>query len=175
MPVPAMLGSEIDIVEGFPAVDLNTAGNNGDYINMKNVAALIILVRSGVGTAGQDFTIDIQQAKDNGGTSVKALSPSTSPVKVWRKQAATDLSAVTSWTDASGDVSTAAITNTDNAEQSTMYAVEIHPEELDVANSFTHVRAKIDDDMTNAMPGDMLYIVKPMYPGNPDDAITYLD
>lgn len=170
-----MLGGLIDIVEAFAPVDLNTAGNNGDWLNMKNVESVVVLVGSGVGTAGEDFTVDLQQAVDNSGGSVKALNMVTSPAQTHKKQAATSLAAVTSWTDAVDDVTSAALTNTDNAEQDALYAIEVKPSDLDVSGGFDHIRIKIDDDMTNAMPGFAVYIVRGKYQSNPDDVITYLD
>jgi len=171
----AMLGDYIDLVEGFPVVDLDTAGASADYINMKDVETLMVVFASGVGTAGQDPVLDFEQASDNSGTGNKALSlPTTSSTRVWKKQAATSLASTTQWTDGSGDVSTAALTNATGAEQSCLWAVEIFPSDLDVANAFDHVRVTIDDDMSNTQPGYLLYIIKPLYPSAPDSTVSYL-
>jgi len=169
------LGNGIDIVQGIVCVDLDTAGADADWISMKNAEAVIVLFESGIGTAGEDPVLDFEQAVDNAGTSGKALSlPTVASTRVWKKQAATSLAAVTEWSDASGDVSTAALTSATGAEQSQMYAVEIHPGDLDVANGFDFMRVTIDDDMSNTQPGFLCYLVKPMYPSRPDDAISHL-
>jgi len=175
MGIGSMLGSEIDIVQGFPTVDLDTAGASADWLNMKNVSWLIVLFESGIGTAGDDPALDFEQAVDNSGTSGKALSlPTTASKRVWKKQAATSLASTPNWADASGDVTTAQLTHADGAEQSQMYAVEILPSDLDVANGFDHIRVTLDDDLSNAQPGCLHYIIKPMYPSAPDDVVSPL-
>ena len=174
MPSPLMLGNKFDIVEGFPTVDLQTAANNGDYVSMKNASAIGIVFTSGVGTASDDPTVTIQQAQDNAGTGVKALNVVTSPVQVWKKQAATDLSAVTVWTDASGDASTNTVTNATGAEQALIWVIEFKAEDLDVDNAFNHLRATIADIGSNAQPGSLMYIIEPMYPASPDSVLSAL-
>tara|TARA_Y100000310_G_scaffold237033_2_gene240288 strand:- start:29 stop:541 length:513 start_codon:yes stop_codon:yes gene_type:complete len=170
-----MLGNQIDIIEGFPPVDLDTAGANADWLNLKNVESVVVLFVSGVGTGGDDPALDFEQATTNAGGSSKTLSlPTTASTRVWKKQAATSLASTTVWADASGDVSTAQLTNADGAEQSLMYAVEILPSDLDVANGFDHLRVTIDDDMSATQPGYLCYIVKPMYPSKPDATPSYL-
>jgi hypothetical protein len=172
---PTLLGNEIDIVQGIVNVDLNTAGASADWLNMKNVDSVIVLFESGLGTGGDDPALDFEQAVDNAGTSGKALSlPTVASTRVWKKQAATSLAAVTAWSDASGDVTTAQLTHADGAEQSQMYAVEIVPSDLDVANGFDHMRVTIDDDMSNTQPGCLHYIVRPKYPARPDKVSSYL-
>jgi len=171
----SMLGNLIDIIQGFPTVDLDTAGASADWLSMKNVSSVIVLFESGIGTGGDDPALDFEQALNNSGGSGKALSlPTVASTRVWKKQAATSLAAVTSWSDASGDVSTAQLTHAEGAEQSQMYAVEIYPGDLDVANGFDYLRVTIDDDMSNTQPGCLHYIVRPMYPSKPDGAITFL-
>jgi hypothetical protein len=170
-----MLGNVIDIVQGFPTVDMNTAGADADWLSMKNVESVIVLFESGIGTATHDPQLDFEQAVDSSGTSGKVLSlPTTASTRVWKKQAATSLAAVTAWSDASGDISTAQLTNTDAAEQSLMYAVEIIPSDLDVANGFDYMRVTIDDTFSATQPGCLHYIVRPMYPSKPDGAISFL-
>jgi len=174
MASPLLLGNLIDIIEGFPTVDLQTGANTGDYISLRNASCVIILFTSGVGTAGDDPTVTVQQATSAAGGSVKALNIVTSPVQVWKKQATTDQSSTAVWEDASGDASTNTWTHADSAEQSTMVAIEFKTEDLDVDNAFVYIRATIADIGGNAQPGDLKYIVCPMYPSNPDDALTYL-
>ena len=174
MATPFPLSHMFDIVEGFPVVDLQTSANNGDYINMKNVEWLVILFGSGVGTAGDDPTVTVQQATTNAGGSAKALNIVTSPLQVFKKQAATSLAAVTTWSDASGDVTTNTITDSDSAEQDLIYAIMFQGSDLDVANGFDHVRATIADIGSNAQPGFLLYLVTPMYGSKPTETPSYL-
>lgn len=175
MAEPTMLGNLIDIVQGFPTVDLNTAGADADYINMKNASSVLVLFESGIGTGDEDPDLDFEQATSAAGGGNKALSlPTTASTRVWKKQAATSLAAVTQWSDASGDVSTAQLTNATGAEQSLMYAVEIIPSDLDVANGFDWFRVTIDDVGGSTQPGCLHYIVRPLYGSKPDGAISFI-
>lgn len=175
MPGPTLLGNEIDIVEGFPPVDLDTAGANADWLSMRNLSSVVVLFGSGIGTGGDDPALDFEQAVDASGGSGKVLSiPATASTRVWKKQAATSLAAVPAWSDASGDITTAQLLNTDAAEQSLLYAVEIVPEDLDVASGFDFLRVTIDDDMSNTQPGFLVYITKPRYPARPDKVLGHL-
>jgi hypothetical protein len=174
MPGPQLLGNKIDIIEGFPTVDLQTAANNGDYISMQNNSAILILFTSGVGTGGDDPTLTIQQATDACGTSAKALNIVTSPVNVWKKQAATSLASTTTWTDASDCVSTNTLTNATSAEESAYWAVEYDAADLDADNGFDFVRATVADIGSNTQPGSLSYIVAPKYPGDPDNTVSSL-
>ena len=175
MPGPTMLGNLIDIVEGFAPIDMNTAGADADWLAMRNLESVIVLFASGIGTAGDDPALDFEQATTSAGGSSKVLNlPTTAATRVWKKQAATSLAAVTVWTDASDDVSTAQLTNTDGAEQSLIYAVEIVPSDLDVANGFDFLRVTVDDDFSNTQPGVLLYITRPMYPAKPSQVTGHI-
>ena len=84
-----LLGNVLDIVEGFPTVDLQSGANTGDWLNMAVGNHVVIVFTSGVGTDGDDPTLTIEQAQDASGTGAKALNPTTDPPHVWKKQAAT--------------------------------------------------------------------------------------
>lgn len=169
MPTPLMLGGLIDMIEGVPAVDLQDGANNGDYINIKNADRVAVVFVSGVGTAGDDPTLTIQQAQDNSGTGAKALNFTT----IWRKQAATDLSSTTSWTETTQSA-TNTYTNGTSAEQSLIWWVEFDAADLDVDNGFDHIRATVADVGSNAQPGYIFYIVKPKYANDPGNVLSYL-
>lgn len=143
----------IDLIEGFPCVDLQTGANNGDYVAVKPFERLGIVFISGIGTAGQDPTITVQQADTAAGGNVKALNFTT----IWRKQAATDLSAVLLWTKTTQTAANT-YTQTDAAEQSLIWVIDIHPNDLDVANGFDYVRATVADVGANAQPGYLFYV-----------------
>ena len=166
-----ILGSVIDIVEGFPTVDLSTAANTGDYVSLKNARGVLVLFRSGVGTAGDDPTVVFQQAQDVSGTGVKDFDPQDA--KAWKKQAATSLASTGTWSSGAADLTGNDLTNTDAAEQSVMWAVEIDTDELDVDNGFDCIRATVADVGTNAQPGDLLYILYGLrYPSSPDGVVS---
>ena len=148
-----LIFDDLDIIEGFPCVDLQTAANSGDYMNVRDFDEVAIVFISGVGTAGDDPTLTVQQATDNAGTGVKALTFTT----IYRKQAATSLAAVTAWTKTT-QTAAATYTHADAAEQSLIWVVEIDPNSLDVANGFDHIRATVADVGGNAQPGYLFYI-----------------
>ena len=176
MPGSLMLGNIFDLVEGFPTVDLQSGNNCGDWISLRNSARVGIFFTSGVGSACDDPTLTIQQAKNACGGSVKSLAICTG--KAFKKQAATNLSAVTTWTSASGCVGTGCcthtLTNLTSAEQSAMWYVEFDSSELDVACQFNFIRATVADIGCNAQPGSLTYIVAPKYPSAPVDTLTVL-
>lgn len=164
-----ILGNLIDIIEGFPAVDLQTAANNGDYISLKNAARVAVVFVSGVGTDGDDPTLTIQQATDVSGTSVKALNFTV----IHRKQAATNLSGTAAWTRTTQTAANT-YTNTDAAEQALIWVVEIDPGELDVENGFDCIRATVADVGGNTQPGCLFYLVVPYSKGAPANAPSYI-
>ena len=155
----SMLLERLQIAESFPVVDLQTAANTGDWISMRQYDRLLILFASGVGTASDDPTITISQASDNAGTGSKALNIVTTPVQVWKKQAATSLAAVGQWSDASAGVTANAWTDLTSAEQDLLLAIEFKADQLDVDNGFDHVQASVDDIGSNAQPGVVLMIL----------------
>jgi hypothetical protein len=159
MKMANLLGNVIDLVEGFPTVDLQTGANNGDWVSLIVAERCMIVFSSGIGTAGDDATLTLEQATDASGTGAKALNPVTDPPHCWKKQAASDLSSTAVWTDAAADVTTNTFTNIDAAEQSCLWVVEISAIQLDVNNSFTHLRATVADIGSNAQPGSLLYIL----------------
>lgn len=159
MPTGALFLERFDIVEGFPAVDLSTGANTGDWVAAKNAKRIVIAFISGVGTAGDDPTLTVQQAVNNAGGSVKALNFTV----IYRKQAATSLASTTQWTKTT---QTAANTYTEAtaAEQALIWVVEIDPVvDLDVANSFDYLRATVADVGANAQPGYLLYVVEKVH------------
>ena len=168
-PSAPMLGQAIDIAEGVPTVDLQTAANNGDYISLQNVDRVMVVFTSGVGTAGDDPTLTIQQATTNAGGNVKALTFTS----IFRKQAATSLAAVTEWTETTQSAANT-YTNATAAEQSIIWVVEFAAEDLDVANGFDHIRATVADIGSNAQPGSLQYIFRPMYQNDPVNVVSVL-
>lgn len=164
-----ILGNLIDIIEGFPPVDLQDGNNTGDYISLKNAARVAVVFVSGIGTNGQDPTLTIQQATDVSGTDVKALNFTV----IHRKQAATSLAAVSAWTRTTQSAGNT-YTNTDAAEQDLIWVVEFAPGELDVANDFTCIRATVADVGGAAQPGYLCYLVAPLSKGAPANAPSYI-
>lgn len=169
----SLILENIQIVEGFPAVDLSAGANNGDWVSLRDYKHVAILFTSGIGTAGQDPTVTVQQAQDNAGTGAKALNINTK--KVFKKQAATNLASVGQWSDASADVTNNTWTHADAAEQSVLLIIEFDADELDVDNGFYYVRATIADVGANAQPGYLCYLLsEPRYPASPTNMVSAL-
>ena len=169
------LGRLFDIAEGFPCVDLSTGANTGDWINCANAGHHVIIFGSGVGTAADDPTLTVLQASDNAGTGSKALNVVTDPVHVWKKQAATSLAAVTTWSSAAGDVTDNAVTNATSAEQSALWVVEFDTDQLDVDNGFDHISCTVADVGCNAQPGFLLHLLTELrYPDDPSTMVSPL-
>jgi len=169
MSLAHIIGNKIDIIEGFPAVDLSAGANTGDYISIKNAERAAVVFVSGVGTAGDDPTLTLQQAQDVAGTGVKALNFMT----IYVKQAAVSLAAVTGWTKVT-QAAANTYTEATAAEQSLIWIVEIDPNELDVANGFDCIRATVADVGNNAQPGYLYYLVVPKLKGDPANSPGYI-
>lgn len=164
-----ILGNLVDIIEGFPAVDLSAGANNGDYISLKNAERAAVVFVSGVGTPGEDPTLTLQQAQDVSGTGAKALNFTT----IYRKQAAVSLAGTAAWTK-TAQAAASTYTNADAAEQSLIWVVEIDPSELDVENNYTCIRATVADIGSGAQPGYLFYLVEPKSKGTPANTPGYI-
>jgi hypothetical protein len=159
---------KIDIVTGILPVALNTnPGAVSDYISLKNYGRCAIVFTKGVGTAGDDPTITLLQAKTVAAGSAKALNIT----RVDKKQAATNLLSTGTWTTstsaspATNDTfSTNTWTNSDLAEQAAVVVIDVKAEDLDKANGFDCIIANIGDVGTNAQLGTLSYILhEPRY------------
>lgn len=142
----------VNMVEGFPLVDLQTGANDGDYVSLKEYHNCAVVFRAAPGTAGDDPTLTLQQATDVSGGSVKALNFTV----VHTKQAATDLSSTGTWTrvsQSSGNTYTEATA----AEQDLIWVVDFAAEELDVDGGFDCLRATVADVGSNAQLGYLDY------------------
>lgn len=142
----------IDIISAFVPVDMQTAANNGDWVNMKNYRKCVAVLFKAAGTAGDDPVFKLQQASDNAGTGVKNLTFTVIHEKVGT------LTGVGQWTKKTQTAATS-YTNTDSAEAQSIIAVEIDESDLDVANGFTHVQLSIADTGGNAQLGCAFYLL----------------
>lgn len=148
-----------DIVAGIIPVDLSTAANNGDWVNLKDYGRVVAVLLKAAGTAGDDPVFTLRQASDNAGTGAKALNFTTIYEKVGTQTATADWTVVT-------QTAANTYTNAASAEAQAIMAVEIRAELLDVANSFTHVQIQIPDVGTNAQLGTAFYLMlDPIYGG----------
>lgn len=167
------LGRVFDIVEGWPPVDLQSGANTGDWVSLANANGVLCLFGSGVGTAGDDPTITVNEATTNTGTGSQALNIAA-PMELWTKQAATSLASTTSWTDSTASASTNTYTSATAAEQDALWALWIPAEALDVADGYDHINVTVADIGANAQPGFLLYIVIPKYGADPSAVVSFL-
>lgn len=125
------------IATGIKPVNLASAANNGDWINLKNFHRCAVVVVADDGTAANDLTLTMTQATDNAGAGEKALNFT----EIFTKQGS-DLEAIATWTKVT---QTAANTYTSatNGEEELIYVVDFAAEDLDIANDFDHIQATI--------------------------------
>ena len=168
----SLILERFQIVEGFPAVNLATAANNGDWVSLKHAKRAAIVFTSGLGTAGEDPTLTVLQATDVSGTSSKALNIPTA--SAFKKQAATSLAAVSAWTAAGANVSTNTFTNDTSAEESALWVVEITPDELDADNGFDCIRATVADVGASAQSGYLFYLLELKEQRAPANAVSVI-
>lgn len=152
------------VVLGFKPVAMNTAANSGDIVSMKGYGRCAIIFIKAVGTAGDDPTLSFKQYTDVAGTAVKALGVT----RIDKKQAATDLTAVGTFTKSTSDsaasndtfnTTNGTWTNSDLAEQAAVVIADIKAEDLDIANGFDCLSVNIADVGTNAQLGTVIYIL----------------
>ena len=166
-----LLLEQMQIVGAFRPVDMQTGANTGDWVGLKDYKHVAVVFWGAIGTAGDDPVLTIKQASDNAGTGAKALNINSA--KAFKKQAATDLTAVGSWSSASADVSTNTLTNLTAAEQEELWVVEFDADELDVDNGFAYVQASVADVGGNAQLGACLYLLsEPRYPAQPTNMVS---
>lgn len=166
----ALFLEQANIVEFFPAVALDGGANTGDWISLANYKHVAIVFQSGVGTAGDDPTITIQQATSAAGGGAKALNFTT----IFRKQAAVSLAAVGAWTRTT-QAAANTYTNATSAEEDSLWVVEFDADQLDVDLGFKFIQCSVADVGNNAQPGACLAILtEPRYPAAPESQISAL-
>jgi hypothetical protein len=148
-----------DIVSAFVPVDMQTAANNGDWVNLSRWGRCVAVLFKAAGTAGDDPVFTLKQATNAAGDNPKDLKFTT----IWKKvgtQTAIDAFTKTA--------QTLAATHTDlvSAEAQGIFAVEIQAADLDSAGGFTHMQLSVPDVGGNAQLGCGFYIMlDPLYGG----------
>lgn len=159
------------IVPAIRPVDLSAAANAGDWVSLKNYGHVTAVFHSAIGTAGDDPTLTCLQATAVDGSGSKALNINSA--KAFKKQAATNLLSTGTWSAASSDVSTNALTNATSAEQEALWVVEFDADELDVDNGFDCFSISVADVGTNAQLGAAYYILsEPRHPAQPTSMLS---
>lgn len=157
MPLPEGLGNLFDIVAGVVPVDLQTA-QTGKRVLMKNAARCTIVLFKAAGTAGDDPTVDVQQANAATGGTVKDLDV----VDHYYLKAEATLDGDEAWTrytqTAASEIADPGGLTT-SAEEQQILVIEIDAADMDVANQFNYLSLNVADVGGNAQLGGVLYIL----------------
>lgn len=152
---------QCDIVTAFSPADLNSDAD-GDWVNLENHASCVVVVAKAAGTAGDDISLKLNQAKDVAGTGAKALDFTT----LWHKIGTQ--SAVGQWTRlafaATNDLDTGATGVTPGDLQgdnvAALFAIEVPAAALDIANGYRCLQVQVEgDDLSNACVGCGFYLL----------------
>ena len=147
---------DCQIVSAIVPVDLTTAANAGDWVSLKEYDHCTIIVFTGIGTAGQDPVITLDQATDVSGTSTKTLNVD----EIYHKTGATALSAVGTFTRVTQTAADGYDTDPiDGAENEQIVVIEVDAADLDVDNNFDCLQVNVADVGANSMLGCALYIL----------------
>lgn len=148
------LGHVFDVIPAIVPLDLQTA-RDGDWVSLKNAQGVCFVVFKGVGTAGDDPDITIEQATDIAGTGAKVLNAIAT---VWKKQGAL-LTGVGVWTKVTQTADDLFDADATSAEEQAVYVFEVETDELDVDGGFDCVRVRVLDTGVNAQLGAALYLL----------------
>jgi hypothetical protein len=151
----------LQICAGVVPVNLATGANDGDWVSLKNYNHLVVIAFAGAGGAGEPPTLTMEQATAVAGTGAKALTFT----KVNVKNGA-DLTAIGQFTEVTqAAAATYALAAGDTQK---IVVVEFDAQDLDVANGFDCVRARIADVGSTSQIGMILYLLsEPRYAGKP--------
>lgn len=123
------LGRYFDIVPAIVPVNLNTAGNTGERVHMKDCRAVSIVIFASIGTAGSDLAVDVQESNAATGGTIQDLDIVT---KYYIKDALS-LTAATTWAEvsqaAASEISDTGGAGT-SAEHSQIVVIEVRAEQL---------------------------------------------
>lgn len=143
----------LQLAAGVVPVNLATGANDGDWVSMKGYRRLVVIVFKGAGAAAEDPTLTMEQAKDVAGTSAKALTFTT----IYTKEGA-DLFTIGLFTKVT-QAAAATYTNASLGDNQALIWLEFTGEDLDGANGFDCVRARIADVGNTSQVGCILYLL----------------
>tara|TARA_R110002095_G_scaffold191683_4_gene169341 strand:+ start:3371 stop:3883 length:513 start_codon:yes stop_codon:yes gene_type:complete len=146
-----------DIIPAFMPVDLATAANTGDRVNLQNHDRCLFILFASIGTAGDDPVISAQQHDAATSGNSKALNFT----RIRHKVGATDIDAVGQFSlvkqSAAATFDTATI---DGAENEILIAIEVLAEDLDSENGYRFVSFNVADVGANSQLGAGFYILQ---------------
>lgn len=144
---------DVQLVSGFAPIALTTA-RTGDVVSMKNYRRCLVVFFKGIGTAGQDPVLTLDQGTSVAFSTNKALTFTT----IYKKQDVTSLADVGQWTKVTQSAATS-YTDLTAAEQEALWVIDVKQEDLDTANDYDCIRASLNDVGTNSQIGCVLYIL----------------
>lgn len=122
------------VVAAFGPVDLSAGEQFGDWVKLGLYDSVMVLYHSDAGTAGEDSTVKLRQAKTNAGGDAKDLDKGQ-----WYA-----MSHANALTDAFATVGTAG-EFTDDGETRTIARVEVTADQLDVNDDYQYVQVHASD------------------------------
>lgn len=156
MGTPINVAEEMQIVPAWNPVNIGTAANPGDWVSLKNYRHCTVMFVQGPGTAAEPATITLSQATAVAGTGTKALLVSA----YWVKKAATDLTAVGTFTKVTQTPATTVILGVGaEGDKAHVVLIEINAEDLDSDGGFDCVQASVADVGTGPTIAAMFYLL----------------
>ncbi len=158
MSMNTRLLESINLVLAAPPADFNSAVTV-DWISLKNYDGCLVVWLKAVGTAGDDWSLQLVQGTAVAGTGSKALT-----FKQWYYKAAALISSVSTFTKVTEATATADLdlgTPTDYGHDilQAVYVVDVRASDLDVTNGFDCISATFDDgDAGSTSLGSILFI-----------------
>lgn len=144
----SLLLEQNNIIPGNIPVDLNDGELTSDICSLSDYGRALVVLSFGVGTAGSDLTVTLQQCTDktNSLADNKALD-CLKTGRIFTKMAAneTALRALTAWTEETQATADEVYTDATSGEQCGIWAFEIRAEDLDRENGFDCIYAVIAD------------------------------
>jgi hypothetical protein len=163
------LGNLIDLVPGVVPADLHGSAHPGDFVSLKLSQGLLVVFFKGAGTAADDPTLELQQAKTVAGGDAKDLDGF---VDIYKKQGAA-LDAVGTWTKVTQGADEDFVGDATSAEEQGLYAAWIPATLLDRANGFDCVQCNVKDVGAAEQLGCVLYILVGLrYQRAPEEALS---
>jgi hypothetical protein len=155
------LGRLVDISAGVAPLDLQTA-RTGKRVSMRRSASLMVVVNKGIGTAGDDPVITLQEHTASSGGTSQNLATIT---QYYVKSATTPgLTGAETWTRI-GQAAAATIADPGGAGTSaeSEQIVVFHVDGPELSDGFTHLSVNVADTGTNAQLGTVLYFLTDLY------------
>lgn len=150
------VGNKFNVAVGFAPVDMQTAGNTGKRVSVKDAASVTILLIKAAGTAGDDPVLTLKQHTANtAGTSANLVA-----IDHYYLKDAVALAGTEAWTKVT---QTAAATITDpggagtSAEHQQIVAIEVNVDDL--TDGYKYISLDVADVGGNAQLGTVVYLL----------------